>query len=140
MELEVVVNNNLSWRMLLVVSRGLTFWTALPHVTIIATSLVALLQFLLRTRRAHISRRRKGSPLIRMTSSPKIMQLMSSRNTTPCCPLSPLYPNRTINTLGSAEVLAFLVPTRAHPSYMSLWVVIVEEPLFSLLLLPYQPF
>jgi len=80
--LEVVVNDNLSWRMLLIVRLGLTFWTALPCVTIIAMSLVILLRFLLRTRRAHISRKRKGSPLIRMNPSPKIMQLVSNRNVT----------------------------------------------------------
>ena len=87
--MEVVVNDNLSWRMLLIVSPGLTFWTALPRVTIIATSLVVLLQFLLRTRRAHISRKRKGSPL---------------------------HPSHTIGILGSAEGLALLVSIHGHIS------------------------
>ena len=87
--MEVVVNDNLSWRMLLIVSPGLTFRTALPRVTIIATPLVVLLQFLLRTRRAHVSRIEKGS-----------------------LP----YPGHTIGILGNVEGLALLGPTHAHSS------------------------
>jgi len=103
--LEVVVNDNLSWRMLLKISPGLIFWAALSCVTIIATSLAALLQFLLRTSRTHVSRIEKGSLLTRMNSSSKVIQLMSSRNTTPrySPPLPYPYPNHTLGILGSGE-------------------------------------
>ncbi len=123
--MEVVVNDNLSWRMLLIVSPGLTFWTALPRVTIIAMSLVVLLQLLLRTRRTHVSRIEKGSLLTRMDPSPKLIQLTPNRNTTSYHPPPLLCPSHTIGILGSVEVLALLVPIHAHSSYRLLWVVIV---------------
>ena len=126
--MEVVVNDNLSWRMLLIVSPGLTFWTALPRVTIIAASLVILLQFLLRTRRTHVSRIEKGSLLTRMNPSPKLIQLTPNRNTTPRYLLSLLYPSHTISISGSVEGLVLLGPTHAHTSYRFLWVVVVEVP------------
>jgi len=126
--LEVVVNDNLSWRMLLIVSPDLTFWTALPRVTIIATSLVVLLQFLLRTRRAHISRKRKGSPLIRMNPSPKIMQFVPNRNTSPRYSPSLPCPSHMISTLGSVEVLVLLGSTHARTSHISWWVMVVGVP------------
>ena len=131
----VVVNDNLSWRMLFIVSPGLTFRTALPRVTIIATPLVVLLQFLLRTRRAHISRKGKGSPFSRMNPSPKIMQLMSNRNVTPyhSPPLLFPYPSHTINTLGSVGGLVPSVSMCAHIFGRFLSVEIVGIPLFLLL-------
>jgi len=125
--LEVVVNDNLSWRMLLIVSPGLTFWTGLPRVTIIATSLVVLLQFLLRTRRTHVSRIEKGSLLTRMNPSPKLIQLTPNRNTTSYYPPPHLflYPSDTLGTLGSVEGLVLLGLIHGHIFCRFLWVVIV---------------
>jgi len=138
--LEVVVNDSLSWRMLLIVSPGLIFWTAFPRVTIIATSLVVLLQFLLRTRRTYVSRIEKGSLLTRMNPSPKLRQLTPNRDTTSYHPPPPLflYPSHTTGILGSVEVSVPLVPTHAHTSYTSSWVMIVRVPwlVLSLLLPP----
>ena len=127
--------------MLLIVSLGLTFWTALLRVTIIATSLVVLLQFLLRIRRTHVSRIEKGSLLTRMNPSPKLIQLTPNRNTTSYHPPPPLllYPSHMIGILGSVEGLVLLVSTHGHTSCTLLWVVVVGVvwlvvPLFLILL------